>query len=127
MARDWTTATSESVLHQVRAICTAFPEIVERPSHGAPAWFVRGKRTVASFVDDHHGDGHLGVWCAAPPGAQELLIESAPHRFYRPAYVGHRGWVGVDLAVDPDWDEAREILADAYRCTAPVSLAKLLP
>jgi hypothetical protein len=34
-------------------------------------------------------------------------VETEPERFFRPPYVGHRGWIGVDLAVDPDWDEVR--------------------
>lgn len=126
MARTWDDAASERVLRHVRDAVAALPETSERLSHGAPAWFVRDKRTIAMFVDDHHGDAHLGVWCAAPPGVQELLVESEPDRFYRPPYVGHRGWIGVDLAVDPDWEELAAILTDAYRCVAPRTLVRLL-
>jgi len=122
----WDEATSEAVLAELRRICLALPEVTERISHGSPSWFVRDKTTVASFVDDHHGDGHLGIWCAAPAGVQEVLVETEPDRFYRPAYVGHRGWIGVDLAVDPDWEEVAAILADAYRCVAPKTLVAQL-
>lgn len=115
-----------TVLAHVRDACMALPEVSERPSHGSPAWFVRDKKTIAMFVDNHHGDGHLGIWCAAPPGVQEVLVETEPERFFRPPYVGHRGWIGVDLAVDPDWDEVREILVDAYRCVAPKTLLRRL-
>lgn len=118
--------TAAVVLAHVREACMALPEVSERPSHGSPAWFVREKKTIAMFVDDHHGDGHLGIWCAAPPGVQEVLVETEPERFFRPPYVGHRGWIGVDLAVDPDWDEIRAILVDAYRCVAPKTLLKQL-
>ena len=117
---------AETVLAHVPNACMALPEVSERPSHGSPAWFVRDKKTIAMFVDNHHGDGHLGIWCAAPPGVQEVLVETEPERFFRPPYVGHRGWIGVDLAVDPDWDEVREILADAYRCVAPKTLLRRL-
>lgn len=127
MARDrWDEETANSVLEHLRGICMALPEVTERPSHGAPSWFVRDKKTIAMFHDDHHGDGHLGIWCPAPPGVQETLVETEPDRFYRPAYVGHRGWIGVDLAVDPDWDEVREMVLDAYRCVAPKTLVKQL-
>lgn len=126
MARSWDQETSDLVLGEVRSICRSLPEVTERLSHGSPAWFVRDKKTVAMFVDDHHGDQHLGIWCAAPAGVQELLVESEPDRFYRPPYVGHRGWIGVDLVVEPDWDEVRSILVDAYRCVAPKTLARLL-
>lgn len=126
MAATWDEATSAAVLERLREIAADLPEVTERPSHGSPAWFVRDKKTIAMFVDDHHGDGHLGIWCAAPAGVQEVLVETEADRFYRTPYVGHRGWIGVDLAVDPDWDEVREILRDAFRCVAPKTLVARL-
>jgi len=116
----------DRALEKVRAICESFPEVSERPSHGAPAWFVRGKKTIAMFMDDHHGDGILGLWCPAFPGVQEEMIEQEPERFYRPPYVGPSGWLGVRLDRDVDWGEVRGILADAYRKVAPKTLAKQL-
>ncbi len=109
-------------LERVRAICLALPEVEERLSHGAPTWFVRGKKTIAMWVDDHHGDGNVGIWCAAPDGVQEEMVGLEPDRFFRPPYVGHRGWIGVRLDRQADWDEVAEILADAYRCVAPKKL-----
>ena len=96
----------------------------ERPSHGAPTFFVRGKKSFVMLLDDHHGDGRLAVWCAAPAGAQAELVETEPDRFFVPPYVGHRGWLGVRLDRSPDWDELREILADAYRHVAPKTLGR---
>jgi hypothetical protein len=68
----------------------------------------------------------LGFWCAAPPGVQEELIAEDSRRFFRPPYVGHRGWVGVRLQADglaeTDWAEVDEIVRDAYRQVAPKSL-----
>jgi hypothetical protein len=119
-------AARDTVLERVRTICLALPEVEERLSHGSPAWFVRGKKTIAMFVDDHHGDGILGFWCAAPPGAQEVMIAEEPNRFFRPPYVGHRGWLGVRLDRTPDWGEVEAILADAFRCVAPKQLIKVL-
>ena len=113
-------------LARVQKICHTFPEIEERLSHGAPSFFVRGKKTIAMFVDDHHHDDILGIWCAAPPGVQEEMIEEDPQRFYRPPYVGGRGWLGVRLDRDISDSELREILKDAYRQIAPKTLiAKL--
>ena len=54
------------------------------------------------------------------------LVEREPQRFFVPRYVGHRGWIGVRLDVDVDWDEIAHIVADAYRIAAPKSLVKLL-
>ena len=109
-------------LERVRRICLALPEVTERPSHGSPAFFVRGKRTLAMFVDDHHGDGILGIWCPAFPGVQEELVQQEPDRFFRPPYVGPSGWVGVRLDRDVDWDEVRQIVLDSYRKVAPKRL-----
>jgi hypothetical protein len=116
----------DRALAGVRKICLSLPEVSERLSHGSPAWFVREKKTVAMFVDDHHGDGILGIWCPAWPGVQEEMVALEPERFFRPPYVGPSGWLGVRLDVDVDWDEVRGILTDSYRKVAPKTLVKLL-
>ena len=110
----------------VRTICLALPEVEERLSHGASTFFVRGKRSFVMFHDDHHGDGRLAVWVAAAPGVQAEQVDEEPERFFVPPYVGHRGWLGVRLDRDPDWDEVAGICADAYRQAAPKTLAARL-
>jgi hypothetical protein len=117
---------AERALKEVRRICLGLPEVSERLSHGSPSFFVRGKKTLTMFADDHHGDGILGIWCPAFPGVQEELIESEPDRFYRPPYVGPSGWIGVRLDREVDWDEIAEIIADSYRKVAPKTLVKQL-
>ena len=113
---------SDDILVRLRAVCLALPEVTERLSHGAPTWFVRGKKTLATYVDNHHGDGRLAIWCPAPPGVQGALVTEEPDRFFAPAYVGHRGWLGVRLDRDLDWDEVAGIIEDAYRLVAPKKL-----
>ena len=110
----------------MRSACAALPETTERLSHGAPTFFVRDRTSFVMFHDDHHGDGRLAIWCAAPSGVQELLVEQEPERFFRPPYVGHRGWLGVRLDVDPDWAEVTAIVEDAYRRVAPATLVRRL-
>ena len=107
---------------RVREICLGLPEASERPSHGAPSFFVRGKRCFAMLLDDHHGDGIFGLWVAAPPGDQALLVAADAARFFRPPYVGHRGWLGVRLDGDVDWDEVAGIVEDAWATVAPKRL-----
>jgi hypothetical protein len=114
----------EEALRQLRRICLALPEVTERLSHGSPTFFVREKKTLVTLLDDHHGDGRLAIWCAAPEGVQTTLVDAEPHRFFRPPYVGHRGWLGVRLDVEVDWDEVAGIVADAYRLVAPRALAR---
>ena len=111
---------------RLRELCARLPEVSERLSHGSVTFFVRAKRTLASLSDDHHGDGRLALIYPAPPGVQEELVRSEPERFYRPAYVGHRGWVGLRLDIDPDWDEVADVLDAAYRLVAPKTLVRQL-
>jgi len=115
------------VLERLRAICAALPEVTERPSHGAPTWFVRDKKSFATaWLTGHHDHDFAHLWCAAPPGAQEALVAAEPQTFFRPPYVGHRGWLGVRLDGGIDWAEMAELLTDAYRTVAPKTLiAKL--
>jgi hypothetical protein len=103
----------------VREICLALPGASERPSHGAPAFFIDGKRTFVMFMDDHHGDGRLALWCAAPPGAQAALTAFAPDRYFVPPYVGHRGWIGLRLDRDATRDEIAGVIEDAWLDRAP--------
>lgn len=107
-------AAGEKALAKVRAICHGFPDVTDRLSHGAPTFWIREKKTFVMFVEDHHHDGRLAVWCAAPPGAMDAMIGSDPKRFYRPAYVAHRGWVGMLLDSKPDWGQVAAVLEDAY-------------
>mgnify|MGYP001355690733 FL=1 len=120
----YTEADVDAALAAVRRICLDLPEATEKLSHSSPTFFVR--RTFVMFHDDHHGDGRLAIWCAAPDGAQALMVESEPERFFVPPYVGHRGWLGVRLDVDVDWDEVAAIVEDAYRTVAPRKLVALL-
>jgi hypothetical protein len=110
----------------LREICAALPEVSERISHGAVTFFIRGKRTLCYLTDDHHGDARLALICPAPSGVQEDMIASDPERFFRPPYVGHRGWIGLRLDIDPDWDEVAAVVEEAYRCVAPAPLVRRL-
>jgi hypothetical protein len=108
-------------LEKLRKLCLALPETTERLSHGEPTWFIRGKKTFANYANHHHDD-RLAFWCAAPDGAQEVLVAQNPERFFRPPYVGHRGWLGVYLDVPADWDEIADLVTAAYRTVAPKRL-----
>jgi hypothetical protein len=118
-------AMTDDPLDRLRALCLALPEATERLSHGEPTWFVGGKKVFVTFADRHHDD-RTAFWCAALHGVQQELIGSAPERFFRPPYVGHRGWLGVYLDVPADWEEISELVTDAYRKIAPKRLVALL-
>jgi hypothetical protein len=115
----------EAPIERLRRICLALPEVTERLSHGEPTFFVRDRKTFVSLADHHHDD-RLAFWCAAPHGFQRALVQAEPDRFFVPAYVGHRGWLGVYLDVPVDWDEIRTIVQGAYRAVAPRTLVARL-
>ncbi|TCB96906.1 MmcQ/YjbR family DNA-binding protein [Micromonospora zingiberis] len=115
------------LVETIRRVCLGLPEVSERPSHGTPAWFVRGKKSFAYvWPDGHHQDDFPHLWCAAPPGSADELIASDPGTYFRPAYVGHRGWVGVRLDSGVDASELAEIIEDGYRAVAPRTLVARL-
>jgi hypothetical protein len=113
---------SRADLARIRKLCLALPQATERMSHGVPCFFVRDKTMFAMFLDNHHDDGRLAIWCAASNGMQQDLIAHDPGRFFRPPYVGHRGWIGVRLDIRPDWQQIAAFVIDAYRIVAPRSL-----
>ncbi|QDP95780.1 MmcQ/YjbR family DNA-binding protein [Microlunatus elymi] len=123
--RTWTPAEADRRLTMVRSACLRLPETGERPSHAGPGFFIRGNKMFVTFLDDHHDDGRLAIWCAAPEGVQQEMIETEPERFFRPPYVGHRGWLGVHL-LTVGQGELDAIAREAYRCVAPKTLIKQL-
>jgi hypothetical protein len=110
------------VLARVRAYCLSLPGVSERPSHGTPTFFVNDKRSFAQYWDNHHDDGRLALWCAAPPGAQQAFVADDPESYFVPAYVGHLGWLGVRLDRGLPWADVEEVLDQAYRKVAPKRL-----
>jgi len=112
-------------LQRVTKICLALPEAT---SEGSPhvAFRVRGK-TFLYYLDNHHGDGRIAVNCKVSPGEQDVLIRMDPARFFVPAYLGARGWVGVRIDLKAiDWDEIEQLVRDSYRLVAPKRLAALV-
>jgi len=111
---------SEKQLQRLRQLCLALPEATEKLSHGEPTFFVR-KKVFAMFANNHHNDGRLAVWLPVPPGMQMMLIEASPEKFFKPPYVGVRGWVGIELPQMGD-EELTYHLYNAYRQIAPQKL-----
>jgi predicted DNA-binding protein (MmcQ/YjbR family) len=112
----------DDVLARLREICLALPEAVERPfgGHTAPSFRVREKLFLMSSEDG------LTMMFKAGPGVQEALVASDPERFFVPAYVGGKGWVGARLDVEQDWEEIEELIRDSYRLIAPKRLVALM-
>ena len=108
-------------VERLRSICLALPETAEKVAWGEPTWRVRG-RLFAQLDNHHHGAEHLAVWLPAPLGEQESMIFLDPVRFFRPPYVGPRGWVGVRIDRRPNWTLIAAVVKQAYRVVAPSRL-----
>ena len=111
---------SASPVERLRAICLALPDATEKIAWGEPTWRVRGK-LFAQLDDHHHGADHLAVWLPAPLGEQEAMIYTNPRQFFRPPYVGPRGWVGVRIDRRPNWSVVTRLVQQAYRLVGGTS------
>lgn len=121
--RDW-------LLGQLRERALALPETEECTSHGAPGFRVGGKngKFFAYFSDRHHGEAHISL-LAKTSGTDEMtaLIERDPQAFYRPAYYGASGWVGLALnRPGLDWGQVEYWLERSWRAVAPKRLTRLI-
>jgi hypothetical protein len=112
----------EEHLRRVRRICSALPQTTEKLSHGEPTFFVR-KKVYTMFANNHHSDGHVAVWIPAAPGLQEMLVSSEPKKFFKPPYVGVRGWVGIELD-EVDDEELAYHISQAWRLIAPKKIQR---
>jgi hypothetical protein len=124
------TREGKSATELVRAICMDLPLVVERLSHGEASWFINDKKNFVA-MSDHHHDDRVSVTFAAGDGVQGSLIEEDPERYFRPPYVGGRGWVGAYLDVhddgnDPQWDRIADLIVDAWLVVAPPKVRELL-
>jgi hypothetical protein len=105
-------------LERFTKICLRLPQ-TEREVRGLHAGFKVRKKTFAYFVSNHHGDGIVGILCKVLPGDNVALIAADPKRFYMPAYVGPRGWVGLRLDVGRvNWAELEELARGSYQLVA---------
>jgi predicted DNA-binding protein (MmcQ/YjbR family) len=106
-------------------VCLSFPESEEIRAHGSPDFRVRGK-TFATYVINHHGDGHVALWLRSPPGAQQLYTEMEPEYYFVPPYVGPRGWLGLELNTGVSWTTVAKRVREAYEEVAPAPLIRSL-
>jgi hypothetical protein len=112
-------------LARLTAIALALPEATRKDTGEHAAFLIRSK-TFAYFLSDHHGDGIVAVCCKTALGENLEMIAADPARFYLPAYIGPKGWVGLRLdAGEIDWDEVAGLVVDSYRLIAPKKLALL--
>jgi phosphoribosylglycinamide formyltransferase-1 len=117
---------SPHLLQRVSEICLALPETTREDAGEHAMFAVRAKR-FAYYLDDHHGDGIVSVCFKALPSERETLLDSDEQRFYSPAYIGPKGWLGLRLDVgEVDWAEVKALVTASYRLQAPKRLAAII-
>ncbi len=109
-------------IERLRALCLALPEAVERQTWGRPTFRVRDRIFAMQSGDDQH----ISFLCKAPAGSQAILVGADPQRFFVPPYVGHKGWVGMRLDADPNWEEVAALVTRSYWLIAPKRLAQFI-
>jgi hypothetical protein len=113
----------DSRMARVIRICHALPE-GRHEIHAKHATLLVRDKVFGYYLNDHHGDGVIGVACKVLPGDNEALIAAQPAKYYMPSYVGPRGWVGLRLDIaGVDWNEVAELLVGSYKLNAPNRLA----
>jgi len=113
---------TETHIDRVRRLALALPGASEKLSHGEPTFFV-AKRVFVMFANNHHSDGHTAIWIPVPPGAQQEMIAEAPDQYFKPPYVGVKGWVGVELPKAGD-EVLAQLIRQAWQLTAPKALLR---
>ena len=116
--------TERAAVERLRKICLALPGAMEKMAWGEPTW--RAGKIFAQMDTHHHGADHVAVWLPARAGVQEALVEENPEQFFRPPYVGQKGWIGVRIDRRPDWRVVAALVAEAYREVAPPRLVAQL-
>lgn len=109
---------ADELLQSVRSAALSHPGAYEKLSHGAPCFFIEKKGQFGAFIDNHHGVPEVSLWLAAPAGLQESLIEEDSDRYFRPPYVGAKGWLGVRLERGLDWKEIEDLIELGYQTIA---------
>jgi hypothetical protein len=118
---------AEALRQRVRELCLAFPGVAEESGHPDHSGFAVAKKRFCYFLNNHHGDGVIGLICKALPGVQGALVDLYRERFYLPAYMHQHGWVGMRLDIEPvDWAQAEQLLREAYIASAPKRLVREL-
>ena len=97
-------------------MCTALPNTSEKISRGHTPIIMSGGKNYAIFW---RADSRPNLCLNVEPGAQSVLVNADPERYFVPAYMGVRGWVGVQLDNDVDWPTLQRLIEEAHAFSAP--------
>ena len=110
--------TRPELLKKVRELCLSFPATSEKEAWGGPTFRVKDKMFVM-YLDGHHGDGRIALWCKADADDRDALVAGDGQRFFVPPYVGPKGWLGVRIDRRIAWKRVSALVEQSYRLAAP--------
>jgi predicted DNA-binding protein (MmcQ/YjbR family) len=114
------TVRAVAVLTRLRKLCLTLPETSAGVQFGHPVW-AAGKKTfvIARF---HERKLTLCFWVGAV--GQSMLIDDV--RYSVPPYMGHNGWIALDVSKSCDWKEVEGLLLQSYRHFALKRMRRLM-
>jgi hypothetical protein len=120
-----TLTVSPSRLARLRKMSLGLPEAKEKVAWGDPTFRVRDK--IFAMQKGNYEGGRPSLWLKGADGAQAMLVEAEPKRFFVPPYVGNKGWIGIYLdGAEPNWGMIRDLIEQSYQLVAPKRLAAAL-
>jgi len=109
------------LIERTRERCLRLPETREVRQFGRPAWQA-GRRTFAWV--EHHAER---IWVCVWIGIERQGLMLADPRFRVPPYVGHRGWIALDVTQRDDTRELDALVLESYRHFALERMRRALP
>jgi predicted DNA-binding protein (MmcQ/YjbR family) len=97
------------VLKLMREICLALPQTREGAQFGHPVWQAGAR----SFASARYDGERLAVCFWVGAERQSLLTQDPRYRIA--PYIGHNGWIALDVSEDCDWREIEDLALQSYR------------
>ena len=99
----------QAKLKVFRALCLALPEVSEALQFGNPVWRAGRK----SFAIAHSRRGRLALqfWV----GTEQQAALTFDPRYSIPPYIGHNGWIELDVEEEADPEEIEALMRASYR------------
>jgi predicted DNA-binding protein (MmcQ/YjbR family) len=113
---------AQAVLKVMRRVCLALPETAEDKQFGFPVWRA-GKKTFAQAYQYRSEDRlKVAFWV----GVEQQAMLTGDERYDIPKYMGHNGWIALDVSKHLDQDEVRGLALFSYRHFASKRMLKQL-
>jgi len=100
---------AQAVLKAARKIFLELPETSEDKQFGSPVWRA-GKKTFA-WISGYEKKIKLSFWV----GADQQGLLTGDKRYTIPPYMGHNGWIALDVTKSANLGEIKSLALHSYR------------